>query len=269
MKVTVKERIIRRIDTQISMTHYIRFMNNERYIYQSKIVLLSVWYVCACGNTTHAHLLVKSKEQVRQCAISRGRCFSFVRTIPSRKLMHAHRKKKKLKGTILLWCLWRCCFTYLFRSPTGKEGEKYWPQILQIAQTLAITQQLNSVTFTKLVGSNGIYIWKSNCILNHVVRTHLWTGCFHTDNTHAHFPDKILFHALVFSLPRIGSIREQEALNACTILLPIGQHIQHSEKKGPVSLAVATFLAVENWKRFKTRSDTPLNRMNRVPTQNK
>ena len=103
MKVTVKERISRRIDKQISMTHYIRPMNDERYLYQSKIVLLSVWYVC--GNTTHAHLLVKSKEQVRQCAISRGRCFSFVRTIPSRKLMQAHRKKKKLKGTILLWCL--------------------------------------------------------------------------------------------------------------------------------------------------------------------
>lgn len=96
MKVTVKERIIRSIDIQISMTHYIRPMNNERYIYQSKIILLSVWYVCACV-FPHAHLLVKSKEQVRQCAISRGHCFSFVRTIPSRKLMHAHRKKE-VKG---------------------------------------------------------------------------------------------------------------------------------------------------------------------------
>mgnify|MGYP006973408523 CR=1 FL=1 len=93
MKVIVKQRIIRSIDIQISMTHYIRPMNNERYIYQSKIILLSVWYVCG-GVFPHAHLLVKSKEQARQCAIFRGRCFSFVRTIPSRKLMHAHRKER-------------------------------------------------------------------------------------------------------------------------------------------------------------------------------
>lgn len=55
------------------------------------------------------------------------------------------------------------------------------------------------------------------------------TMCFDTDNTHAHFPNKIkvLFYALVFSLPRIGGIREQETVNVCTILLPIGQHIQH------------------------------------------
>ena len=101
MKVTVKGRIIRSIDIQISMTHYIPPMNNERYIYQSKIILLSVWYVCACV-FPHVHLLVKSKEQVRQCVISRGRCFSFVRTITSRKFMHAHRKKRS-------WKLQSCC----------------------------------------------------------------------------------------------------------------------------------------------------------------
>lgn len=100
MKVIVKQRIIRSIDIQISMTHYILPKNSERYIYQSKIILLSVWYVCACV-FPHAHLLVKSKEQARQCAIFRGRCFSFVRTITSRKLMHAHRKKRSWKVVVV------------------------------------------------------------------------------------------------------------------------------------------------------------------------
>lgn len=102
MKVTVKEHI-RRIDIQISMTHHIQDMKNEWYIY-TKVKLFYYPYGtfahAYCPSSVdhkHEHLLVKSKEQVRQCAISRGRCFSFVRTIRSRKLMHTHRKKGSSK----------------------------------------------------------------------------------------------------------------------------------------------------------------------------
>lgn len=52
MKVTVKERIIRRIDKQISMTHNIRLLNNERYIY-TKVKLFYYPY----GTFAHAEIL--------------------------------------------------------------------------------------------------------------------------------------------------------------------------------------------------------------------
>ena len=91
---------------QISKVHYTARndqVNNERYTAkQNYFTFLMVGIrmrtaaIVRTRHMTHVHLLDKPKEQVLHCTISRGHCFSFVRSISGQKnLLYVHRKKAR------------------------------------------------------------------------------------------------------------------------------------------------------------------------------